>query len=122
MTSTPAVVVVASWYGDSPLEHQGSIACGTGRLNAYATGVAALRWPCGARLRLCAATRCTEATVVDRGPYVAGRGLDLLPRVVRALGLPLSRGLYRVSVVPTGGCGYPAWVGRPYYPCPEVAR
>lgn len=99
----PPVTAVASWYGDAPGEHGGPIACSTGRLNANALGVAALRWTCGTRLTICTATSCVTASVVDHGPYVPGRDLDLTRRTVTALGLRLSTGLYRVRVTDTGG-------------------
>jgi rare lipoprotein A (peptidoglycan hydrolase) len=66
----PETIGVASWYDDRE-----STACGT----HYASGVASLSLPCGARLRLCHEATCEEATVQDRGPYVEGRILDLNP-------------------------------------------
>lgn len=117
---------VMSWYGDAPGEAGGPIACGTGKLNARALAVAMRRdsgVKCGQRIVLCAddTGRCVWVRVLDRGPYVAGRDIDALPRVVQLLGLSLSRGVYRVSWRPvptsaTRGCLFPAWVGRVYYP------
>jgi rare lipoprotein A len=43
--------------------------------------------PLGSVHRLCSASRCVMARVVDRGPYVAGRNLDLSPGLARALGI-----------------------------------
>jgi rare lipoprotein A (peptidoglycan hydrolase) len=65
----PEVVGVASWYSD-----EGSTACGT----HYAAGVASLTLACGTRLELCH-DGCEVVVVQDRGPYIAGRVLDLNP-------------------------------------------
>lgn len=66
----------ASWYYD-----EGSTACGT----HFELGVANKTLPCGTRLEICAG-RCVVATVDDRGPYVAGRELDLNVATRDALG------------------------------------
>lgn len=120
------VTTQMSWYGDAPGEAGGPIACGTGKLNVRALAVAMRRdsgVKCGQRIVLCAddTGRCVWVRVLDRGPFVAGRDIDALPRVVQLLGLSLSRGVYRVSWRPvptsaTRGCLFPAWVGRVYYP------
>jgi len=36
---------------------------------------------------LCSGSRCIMARVVDRGPYVRGRDVDLSPGAARALGI-----------------------------------
>ena len=43
--------------------------------------------PLGSMHRLCSGARCVSARVVDRGPHVAGRDLDLSPGLARALGV-----------------------------------
>jgi rare lipoprotein A (peptidoglycan hydrolase) len=43
--------------------------------------------PLGSTHRLCSGVRCVMARVVDRGPYVVGRSLDLSPGLARALGV-----------------------------------
>lgn len=114
-----------SWYGTAPVEAGGPIACGTGRLNPDGFAVAMRRdsgVKCGQRVVICATTgRCVWARVLDRGPFVAGRDIDALPRVVEALGLDLDHGLYEITWRPvpttaTRGCYFPRWVGRPYWP------
>ena len=47
--------------------------------------------PCGTRLRICYST-CITVTVVDRGPYIAGRTFDLTVATARATGF-LSAGV-----------------------------
>lgn len=51
--------------------------------------------PLGSTHRLCSGRRCVMARVVDRGPWVAGRILDLSPGLARALGV---NGLGNVSL------------------------
>ena len=60
----------ASWYYDA-----GTTGCGFHAVSGY--GVANKTLPCGTRLRICNGARCVVAEVDDRGPYVAGRELDL---------------------------------------------
>ncbi len=43
--------------------------------------------PLGSMHRLCSGQRCVMARVVDRGPYIKGRNLDLSPGLARALGV-----------------------------------
>jgi rare lipoprotein A (peptidoglycan hydrolase) len=78
-------VATASAY--SPSDSPGNLAC-TGRPLTWSSPTVAHRHlPCGTRLRIC--TRpgvCVTAPVADRGPFVAGRTLDLAPGVYRALG------------------------------------
>lgn len=57
-------------------------------LARYPYGVAHKSLPCGTKLRLCYRGRCITARVIDRGPYVAGRDLDLDVRVAAALHFP----------------------------------
>lgn len=64
---------IASWYGPGFYGH--GMACG-GPLTTSTVGVAHKSLPCGTRLTVCA-SRCVAMTVVDRGPYVAGREFDL---------------------------------------------
>lgn len=66
--------VMASWYG--PGLYGNSLACG-GRLSSSTVGVAHKYLPCGSSLRVCYRGRCVHTRVVDRGPFVAGRELDL---------------------------------------------
>ncbi|HLQ05594.1 MAG TPA: septal ring lytic transglycosylase RlpA family protein, partial [Verrucomicrobiae bacterium] len=49
-------------------------------------GVAHKSLPCGTMLVLSHGANTITVPVVDRGPYVAGRELDLSPRIKSALG------------------------------------
>lgn len=82
---------------------------------------AAHRWlPCGTLLAVCAtvdgARRCVEARVTDKGPFVAGRTLDLHGFTFQRVA-PLSRGVVAVEwrVKPAARC-VPRWVGTYYRP------
>jgi rare lipoprotein A len=57
-------------------------------------GVANKTLPCGTHVRVCLnpSGPCVDVTVVDRGPYVAGREYDLTEATARAIGF-LSRGV-----------------------------
>ena len=86
------VVVTASWYG--PGFYENRLPCWQW-LQAHTLpiqylpdtwGVAHKTLPCGTMLTLSHGTNVITVPVVDRGPYVAGRELDLAPRVKAALG------------------------------------
>ncbi len=66
----------ASWFDGT------SFACGSSR---GTFGVANKTIPCGTKVRLCY-QRCVTGTVVDRGPFIAGREWDLLPETRSAIG------------------------------------
>jgi hypothetical protein len=81
--SSPAVVpapvqtdavVLASWYG--PGFYGNRTACGQ-RYTPEILGVAHLTLPCGTLLTLTYGSRSVSVAVIDRGPYIAGRTLDL---------------------------------------------
>lgn len=74
---------MASWYG--PGLFGGPLACG-GRLSPGTVGVAHKTLPCGTLLQLRLRGRSVYAPVIDRGPYVAGRELDLAQATAYALG------------------------------------
>jgi rare lipoprotein A (peptidoglycan hydrolase) len=76
-------LALASWYG--PGLYGNTMACG-GVLHPGSMVVAHRTLVCGTRLLVCYAGRCVDAVVQDRGPYVAGRDVDLGPGVARALG------------------------------------
>ncbi len=73
----------ASWYG--PGLYGNPTACG-GTLTASVLGVAHRSLPCGTRLTLRKGKRVVRVRVIDRGPFVAGRELDLSAAVKRRLG------------------------------------
>ncbi len=74
---------VASWYG--PGFYGSTTACGQ-TFHAGLMGVAHKSLPCGTEVTLRHGSRTVEATVVDRGPFVAGREFDLGVAVKQALG------------------------------------
>lgn len=57
------------------------------RYHARNKVVASRDLPLGSRIVLCVRTRCAEAEVSDRGPFVRGRTFDISPAVARALGV-----------------------------------
>ena len=77
------VVVLASWYG--PGFYGNKTACGQ-TYTPEILGVAHLTLPCGTRLVLTYGSRSITVTVIDRGPYVAGRVIDLSNATRLALG------------------------------------
>jgi rare lipoprotein A len=68
-------VVIASWYG--PGFYGNRTACGQTYTPEIA-GVAHRLLPCGTPIRITSPAGITVVVpVIDRGPYVAGRSLDL---------------------------------------------
>lgn len=78
----PAQRMLASWYGPGFYGH--GMACG-GPLLTTSLVVAHRTLPCHTRLLICY-RRCVIATVMDRGPYVVGRDLDLAGATKTAIG------------------------------------
>lgn len=72
-TSAEAVVI-ASWYG--PGFYGNRTACGS-IFTPEILGVAHRTLPCGTTLVLSHGDQVVTVAVIDRGPYVAGRTLDL---------------------------------------------
>lgn len=96
ITAVPAAasgsVVLASWYG--PGFYENRLPCWQW-LKARGLpiqflpdtwGVAHKSLPCGTMVTLTHGANTVTVPVVDRGPYIAGRELDLSPRVKAALG------------------------------------
>lgn len=76
-------VVTASWYG--PGFYGNRTACGQ-TYTPEIEGVAHRTLPCGARVAITSpAGRTVVVPVIDRGPYVAGRALDLSNATRQAL-------------------------------------
>lgn len=92
---------VASMY-DEP---QG-IACGPGRFNPNALTAAHKTLPCWSKVRVTslATGRSVVVTINDRGPYVAGRIIDLSRASFNAIGTR-GAGLMRVRVEALGSGG-----------------
>lgn len=78
----PEHTVQASWYGPGFYGHR--TACGQ-VLTEGLSGVAHRTLPCGTMVTLVYAGRSVTVPVVDRGPYVAGRTLDLTYATCQAL-------------------------------------
>lgn len=76
-------IVLASWYG--PGFYGNRTACGQ-IYTPEILGVAHLTLPCGTKLTLTFGTRTVTVSVIDRGPYVAGRAIDLSNATKLALG------------------------------------
>jgi hypothetical protein len=74
---------LASAYG--PGLYGNPLACG-GRLWPMTHAVAHRSIPCGRELRVCYRHRCQRLLVRDRGPWIAGRELDLTEAAARRFG------------------------------------
>jgi rare lipoprotein A (peptidoglycan hydrolase) len=79
----PIGVVLASWYG--PGFYGNRTACGQ-TYTPEIQGVAHKTLPCGTLLTLSYGSRVVTVAVIDRGPYIAGRTLDLSNATKLALG------------------------------------
>jgi hypothetical protein len=77
--------VIASWYG--PGFYGNRTACGQ-TYTPQIIGVAHRTLPCGTLVTLTYAGRMATVPVIDRGPYIAGRTLDLSNATRLALGCP----------------------------------
>jgi hypothetical protein len=88
----PGVLVTASWYG--PGFYENRLPCWQWlKANGLPIqflpdtwGVAHKTLPCGTMLVLTHGANTITVPVVDRGPYVAGREVDMSPRIKAALG------------------------------------
>ena len=76
-------LVLASWYG--PGFYGNRTACGQ-TYTPEILGVAHKTLPCGTLLTLTYGARAVTVAVIDRGPYIAGRTLDLSTATKLALG------------------------------------
>jgi len=87
---------LASWYGGG---FQGRRTASGERFDTHALTAASRTLPFGTRLRVCRSGRCVVVRVNDRGPYAAGRVLDLSAAARSALGFS---GVARVTATPIG--------------------
>lgn len=78
----PGDTIIASWYG--PGFYGNRTACGQ-LYTPEIMGVAHRTLPCGTTLRLEFRGTAIEVAVIDRGPYIAGRTLDLSNATRQAL-------------------------------------
>lgn len=86
-----AETMVASYYG----AESGKRTASGERFNPLGLTCAHRSLPFGTKLRVCRGERCVVVRVNDRGPFVAGRSLDLAQGAARVIGLP---GVGRVEV------------------------
>ena len=75
--------VVSSWYGPG---FAGALTASGEVFNPWDYTAAHPYLPFGTRLEVCYSS-CVTVRVTDRGPYVAGRGLDLSQGAAQAIGL-----------------------------------
>src|SRR5438105_418874 len=78
-------IVIASWYG--PGFYGNRTACGQTYSQAI-LGVAHRTLPCGTLVTLTYGAHSVTVPVIDRGPFVAGRSLDLSYATKLVLGCP----------------------------------
>jgi rare lipoprotein A (peptidoglycan hydrolase) len=78
-------VILASWYG--PGFYGNRTACGQ-IYSPEIIGVAHRTLPCGTAVTLSHGGRSLTVPIIDRGPYIAGRSLDLSNATRLALGCP----------------------------------
>ena len=98
--------MTASWYGAEVCSPGPSCRTASGALFDYRDPrIAAHKTlPFGAWLLVCHMEKCLVTQVLDRGPFVAGRDLDLSQAGFARLA-PLSRGVLLVQVIVLeGGC------------------
>lgn len=85
--------IYASWYG--PGFHGKRTACGQ-TFAATSWGVAHRTLPCGTVVQVTYGGQTVSVPVIDRGPYIDGRDLDLAEAVAASLGLSGVRPVYLV--------------------------
>ncbi|WP_273843649.1 septal ring lytic transglycosylase RlpA family protein [Rubrobacter calidifluminis] len=103
--------LVASWYGPG---FQGALTASGQPFNMYDYTAASPYLPFGTKLRVCY-DGCVVVTVNDRGPYVAGRQLDLSYAAAQAIGL-YGVGTVDATIVGSGSGYYsPYYYGYGYY-------
>ena len=95
LLATPANAEVASFYTVSE----------QGRATASGIPLDDAKFTCahkslkfGTRLRLTRAGKTVDCIVTDRGPFIAGRDLDLSVATAKALGITAAVGVARVTV------------------------
>ena len=85
--------VNASWYG--PGFYGNRTACGQ-TFTAASWGIAHKTLRCGTMVQITYRGRTVSAPVIDRGPYIAGREVDLAAAVAGALGFTGVQPIYLV--------------------------
>jgi rare lipoprotein A len=76
----------ASWYGPG---FHGNMTANGERYNQHGITAAHKTLPFGTRLKVCNEINdlCVDVRINDRGPYIAGRGLDLSRGAAEAIGM-----------------------------------
>lgn len=85
---------IASVYGNGDGYAWKPVACG-GKMDPGAMIAAHKTRPCRSFVRVTHGSRSVTVQIVDRGPFIKGRIIDLSPAAARALACP---GLCRVEV------------------------
>jgi rare lipoprotein A len=98
LSLTLTFATLASWYG---LPYHGRRTASGEVYNMNSMTAAHRSLPFGTRLRVCnkRTSKCTTVRINDRGPFIAGRELDLSRAAARAIGLD-SEGVGRVTITP----------------------
>ena len=109
-----AQTLVASYYGN---ELAGSPTASGVPFDPYGYTAASLTYPLGTQLRVCY-QGCVNVTVNDRGPYVAGRDIDLSLGAAQAIGLG---GVAPVDVTALGSGGTSSAPAPAPAPAPKAA-
>ena len=91
--SANAETMVASYYGSE----SGNRTASGERFHPNGLTAAHRTLPFGTRLRVCLMGQCVVVRINDRGPFIAGRSLDLSHGAARVIGM-LGRGVASVSV------------------------
>ena len=107
--------MTASWYGPG---FAGNTTASGEVFNPQAMTAAHKTLPFGTQLEVCY-NSCTTVTVNDRGPYSAGRDLDLSQGAAQAIGLS-GVDTVDVTILGQGGASEPAPAPEPE-PAPEPA-
>jgi rare lipoprotein A len=94
IASTPALAETASYYGG---RHHGRLTASGERFNQHAFTAAHRTLPFGTRVRVSRNGRSVVVRIIDRGPFVKGRDIDLSTAAARQLGM-IGAGVARVSI------------------------
>lgn len=89
-----ADTVVASWYGPG---FHGRVSASGCRFDQHGLSAASRSLPLGTILRLTRDGRTVTVVVLDRGPYIRGRSLDLSREAAERLGMR-KRGVAAIEV------------------------
>lgn len=101
-SATRAETIRASYYGAETCAHKRVCRTANGEIFRPEGLTAASRTlPFGTRLKVSARGRSVVIRITDRGPFVAGRSLDLSTGAARALGI-IGQGVATVTIQKIG--------------------